>query len=252
MTNRVLIPVVTTVWAVLFVAGCRAPALQGPRIGSNGRVSNTQAGGERSVKPGINDSYDDPDVEKWVQRFEGESREIYRSRREIVTALGLAPGSVVADVGSGTGFFTLLFSDAVGTGGKVVAVDIVPEFLELTRQRAREQGRYNIQTVLCDENSVRLPPNSVDVVFVCDVYHHFEYPRSSLRSVHRALKPGGEFVVIDFERIEGESRGWIIGHVRAGQEVVRREVEEAGFEFVERVSADYLDENYYLRFRKTR
>ena len=252
MTSRISVLVLTTVWVALVPSGCRAPASQSSRFGSSRGVATNRVSAERSVKPGINDSYDDPDVEKWLERFEGESREIYRSRREIVHALGLAPGSVVADVGSGTGFFTLLFSDAVGSSGKVVAVDIVPEFLELTRRRAREEGLYNIQTVLCDEDSVRLPPNSMDVVFVCDVYHHFEYPRSSLRSVHRALKPGGEFVVIDFERIEGESRGWIMNHVRAGQGVVRREIEDAGFEFVERVSADYLDENYYLRFRKAR
>ncbi len=203
-----------------------------------------------SVSPGINEPYADPHVEKWIKRFESESREIFHSRHKIVESLGIRPGMVVGDVGSGTGLFTLLFSDAVGVGGKVLAVDVTPGFLRLTRDRAREQHKNNIQTVLCDEKSVRLPRSSVDLVFACDTYHHFEYPSSTLRSIHRALKPGGELVIIDFERIPGKSRAWVVDHVRAGQEVVTEEISAAGFQFMERLATPYLEENYIIRFRK--
>ncbi len=100
------------------------------------------------------------------------------------------------------------------------------------------------------EDSAELEPNSVDAVFICDTYHHFEYHVAMLRSIHSALRPGGQLVLIDFERIEGKSREWTMGHVRAGKELVRREVELAGFEFAEEVKIKGFEENYFLRFRK--
>ncbi len=206
---------------------------------------------EQSVRPGINASYESPDVEIWVERFESESREIAQHRYRIVESAGVAPGMVVADVGSGTGLFTPVLSEAVGERGMVLAVDIVPEFLELTRKRARKQGLKNVQTVLCDEDSVLLPRAAVDLVFTCDTYHHLKYPRSTLRSIHHALKPGGELVVIDFKRIPRASRQWVLDHVRAGRQIVTEEITAAGFILIqEPPPAPYLDENYLIRFRK--
>ncbi len=207
---------------------------------------------EQSVKPGINDSYVEPDVDTWIKRFESESREISKHRRRIVDSLEIKSGIVLGDIGAGTGLFTPLFAEAVGAGGKVVAVDIVPEFLELIRTRARKDRLFNVQTVLSDEDSVTLPRASIDLAFICDTYHHFEYPESTMSSIHRALKPGGELIVIDFDLIPGQSREWIIGHVRAGQEVVTREITAAGFVLADKQPDDsFLDENYVLRFRKT-
>lgn len=212
----------------------------------------TTAPREKSVKPGINDSYKNLEsVETWVQRFEVESREIYRERRRIVETLGLEPGDTIADIGAGTGLFEKLFSEAVGPRGRVFAVDITPKFIQHINERARKFGLANVQTVLCKEDSVELPPNSVDVAFICDVYHHFEYPKSSTSSIHRALKPGGRLVVIDFERVEGTSRDWILGHVRAGKDVVVSEIIAQGFELTDDGSkTDFLSENYIIQFRK--
>jgi ubiquinone/menaquinone biosynthesis C-methylase UbiE len=207
----------------------------------------------QSVKPGINDAYRQPDldVETWVNRFESESREIFKHRRRIVDSLGIQPGMVLGDIGAGTGLFTPLFSEAVGPTGKVLAVDITPAFLELIRTRARELRLRNVQTVLCDEDSTRLSPGSIDMAFVCDTYHHFEYPKATLASIHRALKPGGRLIVIDFERVPDKSREWIIDHVRAGREVVTAEIVAAGFAVDDDQRDDsYLEENYILRFRK--
>jgi predicted methyltransferase len=207
---------------------------------------------ETSVKPGINKNFIDPDmsVEDYVKRFEIESREVYLARDAILSELAISPGASVADVGAGTGLFSRMFSKSVGKKGWVYAVDISPRFIEHINRQADAMDLNNITGVLCAENSINLPPHSVDVVFVCDTYHHFEYPKSTLASIHRALKPGGQFVVIDFDRIPGTSREWLLGHVRAGKEVFRAEIMDAGFALDDEVAIEGFKENYFLRFRK--
>jgi predicted methyltransferase len=207
---------------------------------------------ETTVKPGVNAEYLKPDlnVSTWVERFESEGREIYDHRQGIVAAAKIRSGSVVADIGAGTGLFTPLFSKAVGPKGKVYAVDIVPAFVERIRALAKTNELRNVEAVLCTERSVELPADSIDLAFICDVYHHFEYPRSSLESIHRALRPGGEIFLIEFKRIPGVSSEWTMKHVRAGEEVFTEEIEAAGFKKVEEI--DLLKDNYVLRFRKLR
>ncbi len=204
-----------------------------------------------SVKPGINDRFRDPDVEEFVDSFESESREIYAQRDRIVEELDLRPGMEVADIGAGTGFFSVLFARAVAPDGKVYAVDIAENFIRHIRELAERERLDNLRAVVNREDSVRLPAGSIDLAFTCDTYHHFEYPEPMLASIHDALRPGGTLVIIDFKRIEGTSREWVLNHVRAGQDVVTREIEAAGFELVDDGSEiDYLDENYVIRFRR--
>jgi SAM-dependent methyltransferase len=208
--------------------------------------------GEQSVKPGINAGYLDPElkVDEWLKRFEVESREVFHSRREVLKACEVTAGRRVADIGAGTGLYTRLFSEAVGDEGWVTAVDINARFLEHIQARAAQEKQTNITTVLCPQDSVSLPPESIDLAFICDVYHHFEYPKSTLASLLRAMKPGGRVIVIDFKRIEGKSSDWVLGHVRAGEEVVRKEIEDAGFRFDAELAIPGLKENYALRFVK--
>ena len=204
---------------------------------------------EKSVKPGINDPFKDPDVREFVGKFEGESREVFAARDKVVAACELKPGMVVADVGAGTGLYTRLFAKAVGPDGQVLAVDIAPKFLTHIQKTAREAGLRNVTPVLCNPDSADLPPASVDLIFVCDTYHHFEFPERTLTSLHRALKPGGRLVVIDFIRIPGQSREWVLNHVRAGQDVVEKEIASAGFRKTGEVK-DLFQENYFVAFEK--
>jgi ubiquinone/menaquinone biosynthesis C-methylase UbiE len=206
--------------------------------------------GATSVRPGINTEYQKPDVdvEQWVERFEREGREIFDHRKAIVDALHLQPKMSVADVGAGSGLFTLPFADAVGPQGKVYAADIVPGFLRHIEVKAAEAGLENIHTVLCTERSAELAPESIDLAFICDAYHHFEYPQQTMESIHRALRPKGQLVVVEFRRVEGESSDWILRHVRAGQEVFTREIEAVGFR--KTGDLDLLKDNYFLRFSK--
>jgi ubiquinone/menaquinone biosynthesis C-methylase UbiE len=208
--------------------------------------------GESSVRPGINANFLDPalKVDEFLQRFEVESREIFHERDKVVAACGIQKGMTVADIGAGTGLYSRLFAEATGPHGWVYAVEIAGPFLRHIVQRAQQEGQKNISAVLSPENSVSLPPDSVDVAFICDTYHHFEYPKSTMESLASALKNGGTLIVIDFERVEGKSSDWVMGHVRAGKEVFRQEIEEAGLKFVEEVEMEGFKENYILRFRK--
>jgi len=206
---------------------------------------------EASVRPGINDNFTNPslDVDAFVKRFETESREVFARRAQIARAVGLQPGMAVADVGAGTGLFVDFFARDVGCDGAVFAVEISPRFVDHLRARAEQRRLSQVEVVLCTDRDVALQENSVDVVFTCDTYHHFEFPESTLASIHRALRPGGAFVVVDFERIEGVSRDWVLGHVRCGKAKVIEEVTAAGFVLHEERQVG-LKENYFISFRK--
>lgn len=207
---------------------------------------------EPSVKPGINKDFLDPslDVSKFEERFEGESREIFSQRARIASLVGVREGLTIADVGAGTGLYTRMFAQKVGAAGRVYAVDIAKQFVEHIEADSKKRGLPNVTGVVCSERSVELPEASVDLVFVCDTYHHFEWPKQTMASIHHALKPGGELVVVDFIRIEGQSRAWILEHVRAGQDVVTQEIVSAGFEKVRDEETPFLRENYAMRFRR--
>lgn len=205
-----------------------------------------------TVPDGINDKFKDPElnVDEWLERFEVESREVYGARSEVMKACAIKSGERIADVGAGTGFYSRLLAKTTGWDGWVYSVDIAPKFLQHIAKRATADGIENLTTVLGTDVSIRLPPESVDLVFICDTYHHFESPPQTLASIYRALKPGGRLVLIDFDRIPGKSREWLMGHVRAGKEVFKSEVIEAGFQFLDEVSVEGFEENYLLRFTK--
>jgi len=206
---------------------------------------------EQSVKPGINERFksEDLDPELFVPIFEGEDREIYNHRNEIINALNLKPGDNVADIGAGTGFFSFSIADEIGDG-TVYAVEIAQPFLARIEDMAKQNSVHNIKTVLADDHSSNLKPESVDLTFVCDTYHHFEFPYDTLESIYDALVPGGRLVIVDFERIEGVSDDWVLEHVRCGKETVIEEVKSAGFEFDR--EADLMEGQYVIVFQKPR
>ncbi|MDP6495491.1 MAG: methyltransferase domain-containing protein [Dehalococcoidia bacterium] len=206
---------------------------------------------EEAVRQGLNDRFLDEDlvVDDWVARFEVESREVALQRDAIVAALELSDGEHVADVGAGTGLFLEPFSKAVGEGGRLYPVEISPRFVDHLRQRAQDESLGNVRVTHCSETDSGLQAETVDAVFICDTYHHFTYPMTTLSSLHRAIRPGGRLYLVDFERIPGVSSDWLLGHVRADKATFRAEVEAAGFTFEEELSVG-LKENYMLRFRR--
>lgn len=206
---------------------------------------------EKSVRPGVNDTFRDPNVKEFIEKFEIESREVFAKREEIAKVLGIKPGATIADIGAGTGIFTRLFADKVGPSGQVLAVDIAENFLEHVNKINRETGRKNVQTVLCTADDTKLPEGTVDVAYICDTYHHFEFPFKTMTSLHKALKPGGRVFMVDFKRIEGETSDWTMKHVRAGQEVFEKEILSCGFRKVKEHS-ELLKDNYFVEFEKVK
>lgn len=204
---------------------------------------------EKSLAPDINKPFRKPDIEDFKGKFEKEGREAFEHRDEIVAACKIAKGMHVADVGAGTGLFTRLFSPQVGNGGVVLAVDISEDFLKHIQKTTEQEGLKNVQTLLCKQDSTEIPEGSVDLVFTCDTYHHFEFPFKTLESIHKALKPNGRLIIVDYHRIEGKSTDWVMGHVRAGLDVVEKEITSSGFERVEELQG-VLKENYMVQFRK--
>jgi SAM-dependent methyltransferase len=204
-----------------------------------------------AVKPGINDTWKSSDVDRLVGILEAEDREIFLQRANLAALVGPKPGAAVADIGAGSGFLAEELARLVGPGGKVYAVDINPKMMRRVEERMRVKGLGDrVEAVTCREDSVDLPPQSIDIAFVCDTYHHFEYPESTLRSIYEALRGGGQLVVVEFHRVEGKATPWVLEHVRAGQEVFTREIEEAGFELINVHDVPFLTRNYVLRFRK--
>ncbi len=200
--------------------------------------------------PKINVRFYDTQAVEWLPRFEGESREIYARRHDMVAASGVKPGMTVADVGAGTGFMAMLFAKEVGPAGRVIASDISKAFASAIAQRAKSEGVQNLTTVIGTQSETGLPPGSADIVFTSDVYHHFEQVAATLASIKRALKPGGRFIVVDFERIPGVTPQNTLDHVRAGKETVIEEVTAAGFRLREAVKSLGLKTNYYLIFER--
>jgi ubiquinone/menaquinone biosynthesis C-methylase UbiE len=222
------------------------------RDGTKTQEDDQKTAESQSVKPGINKEFlsRELDVDQFMKRFEVESREVYANRQALTKLLEIQPGMAIADIGSGTGAYLNLFAEGVGEQGKVYAVDLAPNFLAHLKERVHQAGWKHVEVVECDEKQVGLGANLLDRAYICDTYHHFEYPMSTMTSLHKAMKKGGMLVVVDFDREPGKSREWILTHVRAGKLDFRAEIEAAGFEFIDEPRLEALEENYVMRFRK--
>ncbi|MEZ5366029.1 MAG: class I SAM-dependent methyltransferase [Bryobacterales bacterium] len=133
----------------------------------------------------------------WLTRPERDAEE---QPDRVVRELKIAPGSTVADLGAGVGYFTWRLAGAVGPMGKVIAVDIQPGMIERLRQNLAERGITNVEPVLGSEENPRLPPHSVDMVLLVDVYHELQQPERTMAHVRRALKPDGRLVLIEYRK----------------------------------------------------
>jgi ubiquinone/menaquinone biosynthesis C-methylase UbiE len=180
----------------------------------------------------------------WLERPEREQTE--RPAR-VVEHLGLRPGDVVADLGAGTGYFTFRIAPLVPRG-HVLAVDIQPEMLAIVEQRAERAGVRNVEVVRGTETDPRLPREGVDLTLIVDSYHEFSHPREVMAAVFHATRPGGRVVLVEYR---GEDPSVPIRPLHKMTEAqVRRELEAAGFRFVENLG--FLPQQHFLVFEKPR
>ena len=189
-------------------------------------------------------------LDLWLERLEVNSRELYNARDAVVASVGLKEGDQIADVGAGTGLYTLLFAEQVGASGRVFAEDIEPLFLDLINRRAEDLGLSNVTAVLGREDDVTLPAQSVDVVFIADSYHYFDDREAIMKSIYDATKPGGRLILVEYDIEPGGERPPEKEYVRFGKAGVISEVEFVGFVHEADIDVQGLQENYFISFRK--
>jgi ubiquinone/menaquinone biosynthesis C-methylase UbiE len=139
---------------------------------------------------------------------------------KLLKALDIKPGMVVADIGAGSGYYTFPLANLVGNKGKVLAVDIQKEMLDIIRTRAKARRVSNIELVLGTETDPKLPDESVDLILLVDVYHEFSYPWEMTRAMVRSLKPGGKIVFVEF-RLEDRNVPIKLVHKMTQKQVIK-------------------------------
>ncbi len=218
------------------------------------QIANVTAQERYTVKPG------DPNgISKWymgrqiaqvmshfgIDWLERQEREQEENTTQLLKNLALQPGTVIADIGAGSGYHSTLLSKMVGNG-KVYAVDVEREMIVYLNERIKREGKKNIIPVLSTEKSVSLPANSMDMMLLVDVYHEFSFPYEMAQSMLEALKPGGKLVLVEF-RAEDPNVPIKAIHKMSQQQAVK-EFKTAGFLFEKNISN--LPWQHCLIFRK--
>jgi ubiquinone/menaquinone biosynthesis C-methylase UbiE len=168
----------------------------------------------------------------WLDRPEREKEE---NPELALDAIGIRPGMTVADIGAGTGYFSLRMAKRVGPTGKVYANDIQPEMLRRLRENADRAKLKNIETVLGTDIDPKLPAGQMDVVLLVDVYHEFAQPQKMLRKIRDTLKPAGRLVLLEYRK-EDPSIPILTVHKMSVAEV-RKELESERFVFSQAIES---------------
>jgi ubiquinone/menaquinone biosynthesis C-methylase UbiE len=179
----------------------------------------------------------------WLTRAD---RETYEQPERVLDSLKIVPGTSVADIGAGVGYFSLRIAKRVGLSGKVIAVDVQPKMLELLKANRDRERLSNIELVLGTETDPRLSPQSVDLILMVDVYHEFQYPEEMMAGIHQALRPSGRLVLVEY-RGEDPTVPIKPEHKMTVQQVLK-EIEPMGFRLKERL--DFLPWQHILIFEK--
>lgn len=153
----------------------------------------------------------------WLDRPEREKEE---RTSKLLPPLKIKAGSIVADLGAGSGYHSLRLAEIVGPTGKVLAVDIQPEMLDIIRKKMKDQKVVNIEPVLCTEKNPKLPAGKVDLILMVDVYHELSYPYEVTEQLVKALASGGRLVFVEF-RLEDRLVPIKTLHKMSAKQVIR-------------------------------
>ncbi len=193
----------------------------------------------------------DVEVADWVRRFEDPTRDVIAHREAVVAALKLTPGQAVADVGAGTGAYLAALSAAVGPTGRVLGVDISPAFVAHMAKRAKSEGLTNVSAQLGKPAGTGLSDGSLDAIISVNSFHHFEDPAAMLAAMRRALKPGGQLAIVDFDRNAPGATAHQRKMAALDKAGYIQTIQAAGFKLVEDVTTTGLAQNFMLRFERS-
>ena len=196
-------------------------------------------------KPGamghMDHKFDDP--ERYAKSFDDPARDAWQMPLRVIEALALTPGQKVADIGAGTGYFSVRLARAAAAP-KVFAVDLEPKMVEHLTKRAAAEGLKNITAVQASTSSPNLP-EPVDVVLVIDTYHHIADRPAYFAALKAKLTPGGRLAIVDFKK--GGGGEWPPDEFRFTPDQISGELAEAGY--VLEQSHDFLPRQHYLIYR---
>ena len=175
--------------------------------------------------------------------YEGVNRDDWQQPQKVIAALKIQPGAIVADLGSGGGYFTFRLAEAAGPTGKVYAVDVDQDMIDLITKTAKEKAASNIEPILAKPNDPMLPKPGADLIFTSNTYHHIDNRLAYFANLRQYLRPGGSVAIIDFDR-----RAWLEGLLRhyTPSEFIKREMEQAGYTLQQEY--DFLDRQSFLIF----
>lgn len=175
--------------------------------------------------------------------YQGVNRDEWQQPQKVIASLNIKPGEVIADLGSGGGYFTFKLAQAASPTGKVYAVDIDPDMVDLIGKRVKAEGVSNVETVLAKADDPMLPKNGVDLIFTSNTYHHIDNRIAYFSNLRKYLRPAGRVAIIDFDR-----RAWIEGLLRhyTPSEFIRSEMDQAGYALQN--EPDFLDRQSFLIF----
>ncbi len=184
------------------------------------------------------------DAEKWAKRFDDPQRDAWQKPHEVIQALTLKPDAVVADIGSGTGYFAVRFAHMV-PAGRVYGVDTEPAMVKYLAERAKREGLSNLRSLAGKPGDPMLPEKA-DLIILVDVYHHIGDRERYFRRLQNSLQPGGRVAIIDFrlESPEGPPKSG-----RIAPDAVKAEMSRAGYAVVQ--DHGFLPNQYFLVFRPT-
>jgi len=206
---------------------------------------------QTSFKNGLNNKFTNPNlnVNRWIEGFENKERDVYTNRANIVKALNIKRGSCVADIGAGTGGFLPLLHKAVDKKGRVFAVEISERFLEYMAKRGKIENLTTVEVIKGEYTATNLKTGSCDTLLLVDVYHHLDNSAEMIKDFAKVLRPNGILAIVDFNRIEGKSRPWILKHTKLSKKDIISQVTKEGFSFYKEAAIPFK-ENVMLIFKR--
>ena len=187
------------------------------------------------------------DIKQYLEHLDSTERDRYQKPSEVIDALKVKPGMAVADLGSGSGYFTRRFIEAVTETGMVYAVDVEPEMLAYAKESVIHMHiAYTAEFILAQPDNPKLPFESVDLLFVCNTIHHLENRSKYFSDLKSSLKPGARIAIIDFYPDERSGDLGFPKHHLVARDTIVQEMAAAGYQLAREHS--FLPKQYFLEF----